>query len=192
MTEIAIIGAGPYGLSVAAHLKRKGIPFRIFGRPMDSWLRHMPKGMLLKSDGFASTVSDPEESFTLKHFCAERGIEYADLGTPVKLETFAAFGLAFKDRFLPELVFSCNWIAERLSWPGEWCWRWESPISRLPLLTWRNCRRNLSLIALPTTTSNDSEAGALWSWAAVLPRLIWQRYSPRTERMFSYWRGRRN
>jgi cation diffusion facilitator CzcD-associated flavoprotein CzcO len=103
MTEIAIIGAGPYGLSVAAHLKRKGIPFRIFGRPMDSWLRHMPKGMLLKSDGFASTVSDPEESFTLKHFCAERGIEYADLGTPVKLETFAAFGLAFKDRFLPEL-----------------------------------------------------------------------------------------
>ena len=103
MTEIAIIGAGPYGLSVAAHLKQKGILFRIFGRPMDSWLRHMPKGMLLKSDGFASTVSDPDESYTLKHFCAERGIEYADLGTPVKLDTFAEFGLAFKDRFLPEL-----------------------------------------------------------------------------------------
>ncbi|MFZ0039292.1 MAG: NAD(P)-binding domain-containing protein [Candidatus Acidiferrales bacterium] len=103
MTDIAIVGAGPYGLSVAAHLKRKGISFRIFGHPMDSWLRHMPKGMMLKSDGFASTVSDPEESYTLKHFCAERGIEYADLGTPVRLDTFSAFGLAFKDRFLPEL-----------------------------------------------------------------------------------------
>jgi flavin-dependent dehydrogenase len=85
--EIAIVGAGPYGLSLAAHFKRKGISFRIFGRPMDSWLRHMPKGMLLKSDGFASTVSDPDNTFTLKHFCVERGIEYADLGTPVRLDT---------------------------------------------------------------------------------------------------------
>jgi thioredoxin reductase len=103
MIDIAIVGAGPYGLSLAAHFKRRGISFRIFGRPMDSWLRHMPKGMLLKSDGFASTVSDPDQSFTLKHFCAERGIEYADLGTPVRLDTFAAFGLAFRDRLVPEL-----------------------------------------------------------------------------------------
>lgn len=103
MLDVAIIGAGPYGLSIAAHFKSKGMTFRIFGRPMDSWLRHMPKGMLLKSDGFASTVSDPDDSFTLKDFCVERGIEYADLGTPVRLDTFSAFGLAFKDRFLPEL-----------------------------------------------------------------------------------------
>jgi len=103
MLDVAIIGAGPYGLSIAAHFKSKGIRFRIFGRPMDSWLRHMPKGMLLKSDGFASTVSDPDNSFTLKDFCAERGIEYADLGSPVRLDTFSAFGLAFKDRLLPEL-----------------------------------------------------------------------------------------
>ncbi len=103
MLETTIVGAGPYGLSLAAHFKRKGIPFRIFGRPMDSWLRHMPKGMLLKSDGFASTISDPDNSFSLKHFCAERGIEYADLGTPVQLDTFSAFGLAFRDRIVPEL-----------------------------------------------------------------------------------------
>ena len=103
MLETTIVGAGPYGLSLAAHFKRTGIPFRIFGRPMDSWLRHMPKGMLLKSDGFASTISDPDNSFSLKHFCAERGIEYADLGTPVRLDTFTAFGLAFRDRIVPEL-----------------------------------------------------------------------------------------
>jgi thioredoxin reductase len=70
---------------------------------MDSWLRHMPKGMLLKSDGFASTISDPDNSFTLKHFSEEREIEYADLGTPVRLDTFGAFGLAFRDRIVPEL-----------------------------------------------------------------------------------------
>jgi len=103
MLEAAIVGAGPYGLSLAAHFKRQGIPFRIFGRLMDSWLRHMPKGMLLKSDGFASTISDPDNNFSLKHFCAEQGIEYADLGTPVRLDTFSAFGTAFRDRIVPEL-----------------------------------------------------------------------------------------
>ena len=83
MTNVAIIGAGPYGLSIAAHLRSRGIPFRIFGRPMDSWLAHMPKGMMLKSDGFASNIYDPQSKFTLRQFCAERGIEYADMGIPV-------------------------------------------------------------------------------------------------------------
>lgn len=103
MVNTAIIGAGPYGLSVAAHLRHSGIPFRIFGRPMDSWLAHMPKGMKLKSDGFASDIYDPESEFTLRQFCAEQGIEYADTGIPVRLETFAAYGLAFRERMVPEL-----------------------------------------------------------------------------------------
>jgi thioredoxin reductase len=103
MLDIVIIGAGPYGLSLAAHFKSRGISFRIFGRPMDSWLRHMPKGMYLKSDGFASNLSDPGGDFTLKHFCMERGIEYDDLGIPVALDTFAAYGLAFRERMVPGL-----------------------------------------------------------------------------------------
>ena len=103
MIETAIIGAGPYGLSIAAHFRRRGIPFRIFGRPMDSWLAHMPKGMMLKSDGFASNIYDPDSKFTLKQFCTERGIEYADMGIPVRLATFGEYGLAFRDRMVPEL-----------------------------------------------------------------------------------------
>jgi thioredoxin reductase len=103
MLEIAIIGAGPYGLSIAAHFRSHGIRFRIFGRPMDSWLAHMPKGMMLKSEGFASNIYDPENTFTLQHFCAERAIEYSDTGIPVRLETFAAYGLAFRERMVPEL-----------------------------------------------------------------------------------------
>jgi thioredoxin reductase len=114
MLSTAIIGAGPYGLSVAAHLRRSGVPFRIFGRPMDSWLAHMPKGMMLKSDGFASNIYDPESAFTLGQFCAERGIEYADAGTPVRLETFAAYGLAFRDRMVPELEDKLVMQVERL------------------------------------------------------------------------------
>src|SRR5216684_8632385 len=90
--DVAIIGAGPYGLSVAAHLRGLGVPFRIFGRPMDSWLAHMPKGMMLKSDGFASNIYDPGGGFTLEKFCAQRGIEYANMGIPVRLDTFTAYG----------------------------------------------------------------------------------------------------
>jgi thioredoxin reductase len=70
---------------------------------MDSWLNHMPKGMMLKSDGFASNIYDPEEAFTLEKFCAERGIKYAAAGLPVQLETFVAYGQAFRERMLPEL-----------------------------------------------------------------------------------------
>src|SRR5262252_5901552 len=94
-TEVAIVGAGPYGLSLAAHLKSAAIPFRIFGNPMDSWCGHMPKGMLLKSDGFASNLSDPKSSFTLAHFCAQEGIEYHATDVPVHLESFIAYGVAF-------------------------------------------------------------------------------------------------
>jgi len=102
MTNTVIIGAGPYGLSVAAHCRQRGVAFRIFGRPMDSWASHMPKGMLLKSDGFASNISDPGHQLTLEKFCAERGIEYAQ-GVPVRLDTFTEYGLAFRDRMVPEL-----------------------------------------------------------------------------------------
>jgi len=103
MINTVIVGAGPYGLSIAAHLKRQGVRFRIFGRAMDSWISHMPYGMLLKSDGFASNISDPDGDYTLGQFCSESGIPYRDGGTPVLLETFSSYGLAFRDRKVPEL-----------------------------------------------------------------------------------------
>lgn len=101
--EVVIIGAGPYGLSTAAHLAASGVSFRIFGRPMGFWQEHMPKGMLLKSDGYASNLSDPAHSFRLQDFCAEKGLPYADEGIPVSLERFVAYGLAFQQRLVPEV-----------------------------------------------------------------------------------------
>jgi cation diffusion facilitator CzcD-associated flavoprotein CzcO len=103
MIDAAIVGAGPYGLSIAAHFRRSGIAFRIFGRPMDSWKEHMPKGMMLKSDGFASNIYDPGSEYTLRQFCADSGIKYGEAGVPVSLDTFTSYGLAFQDRMVPEL-----------------------------------------------------------------------------------------
>ena len=101
--DVAIIGAGPYGLSLAAYLRESGIDFRIFGTPMQTWRTQMPKGMRLKSEGFASTLYDPASSFTLGQYCAEQGFRYADLAYPIPLETFTAYGLEFQRRLVPGL-----------------------------------------------------------------------------------------
>jgi lysine/ornithine N-monooxygenase len=100
---VVIIGAGPYGLSIAAYLRALGVPLRIFGEPMQSWREHMPRGMALKSEGFASSVYDPEDAFTLMTYCKEAGLPYADVGNPVPLETFVSYGLEFQRRHVPEL-----------------------------------------------------------------------------------------
>ena len=98
MSDVAIVGAGPYGLSLAAHLAAVGVDLRIFGRPMESWRGHMPEGMLLKSDPFASNLADPKDYYTLARYSAERSIEHSE-SKPVLLSTFCEYGLAFQKRF---------------------------------------------------------------------------------------------
>jgi hypothetical protein len=102
-TDTIIIGAGPYGLSLAAHLRATGRSLRTFGAPMDFWSKHMPRGMCLKSEGFASDLFDRDNAFTLKAYCGENGIAYRDIGLPVPLDTFIAYGLEFQRRYVPEL-----------------------------------------------------------------------------------------
>ena len=93
--DVAIVGAGPYGLSVAAHLSAAEIPYRHFGVPMKLWRTAMPRGMYLKSQGFASNLSDPEGSHTLEAFCEKTGHPYASYGLPVPLDTFISYGQWF-------------------------------------------------------------------------------------------------
>jgi|SRR5579883_2201697 len=100
---VVIIGAGPYGLSIAACLSALRVPFRIFGEPMQSWRESMPRGMLLKSEGFASSLHDLDRSFTLKKYCEGAGLPYQDVGDPVPLERFVDYGLEFQRRLVPEL-----------------------------------------------------------------------------------------
>jgi hypothetical protein len=101
--EVAIVGAGPYGLSLAAHLDAAGIRTRVFGRPMDSWRSHMPNGMLLKSDPFASNLSDPQDLYTLARFSEEQAIPYSE-SEPVQLDTFCNYGLDFQKQCVPQLT----------------------------------------------------------------------------------------
>jgi thioredoxin reductase len=101
--DVAIVGAGPYGLSLAAHLRGAGVSFRQFGLPMHLWRTAMPNGMFLKSQGFASNLSDPQGTHTLEKFCQATGLPYASYGLPVPLSTFVSYGQWFCAELLPDL-----------------------------------------------------------------------------------------
>jgi len=98
--EVAVIGAGPYGLSVAAHLRRAGVSTRVFGEPMSFWRDHMPKGMRLRSPWRATHLSDPDRALTLDAFAAEHG---TDKDQPLPLEEFVAYGDWFRQRAVPNI-----------------------------------------------------------------------------------------
>jgi len=101
--EVAIVGAGPYGLSLGAHLRKAGVSVRQFGIPMQLWRDFMPEGMYLKSQGFASNLSDPDHTHTLEAFCKATGRPYRDYGLPVSLETFVAYGQWFREQLVPDI-----------------------------------------------------------------------------------------
>jgi Pyridine nucleotide-disulphide oxidoreductase len=103
MIDLVIVGAGPYGLSLGAHLAGASANFRIFGSPMAVWRSHMPSGMYLKSEGFASTLFDPRRQHTLEQFCRRIGHAYAAVGVPIPVELFYTYGIDFQRRLLPDL-----------------------------------------------------------------------------------------
>lgn len=114
--DAIVIGAGPYGISIGAHLAPLGLNALVLGEPMESWSRHMPKGMHLKSEGFASDLFHPRGEFKLGQYCRENAIAYRDVGLPVSLETFTAYGLEFARRFVPKL--STTKVSRLLSGPN--------------------------------------------------------------------------
>jgi FAD-dependent urate hydroxylase len=98
--EVAVIGAGPYGLSAAAHLKNAGVSTRVFGEPMSFWRDHMPKGMRLRSPWRATHLSAPDGSLSLDAYAADRGIER---DKPLPLEEFVAYGDWFQRHAVPDI-----------------------------------------------------------------------------------------
>jgi hypothetical protein len=98
-TEVAIVGAGPYGLSLAAHLEDKGVTFRILGRPMQTWW-NMPRGMFLKSLGFATNVYTADGRLDFVGYCQQRGLESNE---PCAIVDFARYGIWAQKQLVPEL-----------------------------------------------------------------------------------------
>ncbi len=98
-TDVAIVGAGPYGLSVAAHLGERGIAFRIFGSPMEFW-RRMPATLNLKSFAFATSIRVPRPHFTFPEYCRTHGLPDLE---PCTMQSFAEYGLWVQRTLIPQL-----------------------------------------------------------------------------------------
>ncbi|KOV51948.1 dimethylaniline monooxygenase [Streptomyces sp. AS58] len=102
MYDLLVVGSGPYGLSIASHAAEAGLKMRVFGRPMASWRDNMPRGMFLKSEPWASNLSDPSGRWRLDAYCSEQGLS-ARHAQPIPVEAFAAYGLWFARHAVPDV-----------------------------------------------------------------------------------------
>lgn len=96
--EVAVIGAGPYGLAVGAHLKAAGVETHLLGDVMAFWRRNMPNGMKLRSPWRASTIADPDRNHTLDVFAQAHGIARTE---NLPLADFVRYGEWFQRRAVP-------------------------------------------------------------------------------------------
>jgi thioredoxin reductase len=114
--DVAVIGAGPHGLSVGSHLGGAGVEHRIFGSAMHAWRAQMPEGMFLRSQPWAATISDPAGERSFERFVDERHPPDVTLTTPVPLDAY----LDYADWFIEhERVVVEDRRLERLEHDGS-------------------------------------------------------------------------
>ena len=115
--DVAVLGAGPYGLSAAAHLRQsKSMVLRVIGEPMSFWERHMPAGMLLRSPRVASHISDPHGHFTLDTYEKAQGTAFTVKVPPTVTEEFIAGEMAKKVP-LQDFVKYGRWFVRQADLP---------------------------------------------------------------------------
>ena len=98
--QVAVIGAGPYGLAAAAHLRAMRVETCIFGRAMEFWQNQMPTGMLLRSSWEASHIADPHRRLTLDGYQTSGNVR---LSKPIPLGGFVDYGRWFQQQVAPDL-----------------------------------------------------------------------------------------
>lgn len=98
-----IIGAGPFGVSISAHLRGLGVAHQIVGRPMNTWRAHMPAGMLLKSEPYASEIASPQGGYDLSAYYKLRGFDYINRAVPVSLERFLGYADWYVEQLVPDV-----------------------------------------------------------------------------------------
>lgn len=99
--NVLIIGAGPFGLSISAHLSALGIAHRIVGQTMDTWEAHMPVGMNLKSEPYASGIAAPAGKYDVAEYSRQHGLPYVNRVGPLSLERFTGYAGWYAKELVP-------------------------------------------------------------------------------------------
>lgn len=98
--DVIVVGAGPYGLTTAAHLIGKGLNVAVFGKPMELWRNHMPKGMYLRSHWWATNLSDPQQKYTFARYFKMKSLAEP---YPVPISVFLDYALWFQKNAVPDV-----------------------------------------------------------------------------------------
>jgi cation diffusion facilitator CzcD-associated flavoprotein CzcO len=98
--EVVVIGAGPYGLSTAAHLQDAGAEPYVIGQSMAFWKQNMPVGMLLRSKSEASNIAAPQKYLSIAAY--EKAIHHK-IADPLPIEDFIGYGEWFQKQVAPDL-----------------------------------------------------------------------------------------
>jgi FAD-dependent urate hydroxylase len=101
-TDVAIVGAGPYGLSIAAYLRRYGVDFRIFGEPMKFWvdIAQSATDRYLKSLSIGTNIYTPDDGYSFPEYCLQRGLESFE---PCAIRDFANYGIWVQRNIVPNV-----------------------------------------------------------------------------------------
>jgi thioredoxin reductase len=109
-THLLIVGAGPYGLAMAAYAGHLGIEHVIVGRPMEFWKVNMPQGMYLRSSTDWSL--DPVGGHSLEDYLAMQGATPSHV-EPLSLQFYSAYAQWFLEQkridAIPALVRRLDW-----------------------------------------------------------------------------------
>jgi FAD-dependent urate hydroxylase len=95
--DVAVVGAGPFGLSVAAHLADRRV--RVFGEPMQTWRTRMPPDMRLRSDWEETSLSAPADRGSIDVWARAAGEPREE---PIPLQKFLRYSDWFRETFVPE------------------------------------------------------------------------------------------
>jgi FAD-dependent urate hydroxylase len=92
-TSLLVVGAGPYGLAVAARARERGIDTLVVGHPLGFWTDHMPAGMFLRSG--VDWHLDASGVHTFEAFVEERGLLPTELD-PIPIGVFLNYATWFQ------------------------------------------------------------------------------------------------
>jgi thioredoxin reductase len=103
-TDVLVIGAGPFGLSISAHLRRQGVEHQIVGKPVDTWRAHMPTGMMLRSEPYGSDMSAPDgAAYDVESYSRIHNVEYVKRLGPLSLAHWLDYADWFTEQLVPDI-----------------------------------------------------------------------------------------